>query len=386
MRTAGGALEEAKGAQRRVAPFMLAALASLLLGLWAGLARIGWELPEADASLMLRHGGLMVVGFVATLIAVERAVAVRSPIAFAAPALSAAAGIVLITGVSDRLPPALAAAAGVAYSLNVAVLLYEHRQPVMALSLVGGVCLAIAGVVWWDGGSVRTVVPWWMAFLVFTIAAERLEIIRFQRFSTPAVVFGGAVLVLALTGPVMTLWQLDAGVRILGIALLVEPLWLVQRDVARRTLRTDGLARFAATGVLTAYAWLAASGAMLLAWGLEPGLHYDAVLHAFFIGFVFTAIIAHEPIIVPAVTGLRFVYTPALYLPLILLTGTLALRIAADLGEWADLRRWSAMVQAVAITLFLLLSAASLVIGARIQTQRSRSPRQQPAKLHRTET
>lgn len=365
---------------------MLAALASLLLGLWAGLARIGWELPEADASLMLRHGGLMVVGFVATLIAVERAVAVRSPVAFAAPALSAAAGIVLITGASDRLPPALAAAAGVAYSLNVAVLLYEHRQPVMALSLVGGVCLAIAGIVWWDGGGLRTVVPWWMAFLVFTIAAERLEIIRFQRFSTPAAAFGGAVLLLALAGPIMTLWQLGAGVRVLGVALLVGPLWLVQRDVARRTVRTDGLARFAAAGVLTAYAWLAASGAMLLIWGLEPGLRYDAVLHTFFIGFVFTAIIAHEPIIVPAVTGLRFVYTPALYLPLVLLTGTLAVRIAADLGEWADLRRWSGMVQAVAITLFLLLSAASLVMGRRSQTQRSRPPRPQPAELHHTET
>src|SRR5690606_28567375 len=103
-------------------------------------------------------------------------------------------------------------------------------------------------------------------------------------------------------------------------------------------------------------------------------------------GFVFTAIIAHEPIIVPAVTGLRFVYTPALYLPLVLLTGTLAVRIAADLGEWADLRRWSGMVQAVAITLFLLLSAASLVMGRRSQTQRSRPPRPQPAELHHTET
>jgi hypothetical protein len=123
------------------------------------------------------------------------------------------------------------------------------------------------------------------------------------------------------------------------------------------------VARFAATGVLLACAWVVVSGAMLLAWGLEPGLRYDAVVHAFFIGFVFTAIMAHEPIIAPAVTGLRFVYTPALYLPLLLLDGTLVARVAADLGEWSEVRRWSGMIQAVTICLFLLLSAGSLAVG-----------------------
>lgn len=363
LRGRGGATEAARGAQRRVAPFMLIALASLLVGLWAGLARLGWELPEADASLMLRHGGLMVVGFVTTLIAVERAVAVRSLVAFLAPALSAAAGFILIAGGPSQFPPALAAAAGVAYSLNVAVLLYRHRQLAMAVSLAGSICLAVSGVVWWDGGGLRTVVPWWMAFLVLTIVSERLEIILFHRFSRRDVALGSAALALGLIGPLITLWEVDAGVRILGAALLLAPFWLVHRDVARRTVRTEGVARFAAAGILTAYAWLAASGAFMLVWALEPGLHYDAVVHAFFIGFVFTAIIAHEPMIAPSVTGLRFAYTPLLYLPLILLDGALIVRIVADLGEWGDVRRWSGMVQAVAIVLFLMLSAASLVMG-----------------------
>jgi hypothetical protein len=160
----------------------------------------------------------------------------------------------------------------------------------------------------------------------------------------------------------------------MGVALLIGPLWLVRRDIARRTVRTEGLARFAAAGVLTAYAWLAVSGAMLLAWGLEPGLRYDAVVHAFFIGFVFTAIIAHEPIIAPAVTGLRFAYTPVLYLPLVLLNGALVVRVAADLGEWDEVRRWSGMVQALTLCLFLVLSVASLAIG-RVTTAR-KSPGQ----------
>jgi hypothetical protein len=117
---------------------------------------------------------------------------------------------------------------------------------------------------------------------------------------------------------------------------------------------------------------------MLLIWGLEAGLHYDAVIHAFFIGFIFTVIIAHEPIIAPAVTGLPFVYTPVLYVPLSLLNGALVARITADLGDWSEARQWAGMVQAVAITLFLLLSAASVLMGSRGSANRLRRGRINP--------
>jgi hypothetical protein len=242
-------------------------------------------------------------------------------------------------------------------------LLWRFRQPALAGSLGGAVCLLVAGIVWWDGGGFRTVVPWWMAFLVLTIVAERLELIRFQRFTKPATVTAAVLLMGLFVALAVTLLEADVGVRLLGAVFLLAPAWLVRRDIAHRTIRADGLARFAAAGVLTAYAWLVVAGVMLLAWGLEPGLRYDAVVHAFFIGFVFTAIIAHEPIIVPAVTGLRFKYTPALYLPLVLLDGALVARIVADMSEWGDVRRWAAMVQAIAILLFLGLTAASLVTG-----------------------
>ncbi|HEX5141244.1 MAG TPA: hypothetical protein VFX19_09885 [Dehalococcoidia bacterium] len=384
LRDAAGAIGRPTGAQRRVGPFMLAALAALLVGLWAGLARIGWDLPEAGSDLMLRHGGLMVVGFVATLIAVERAVAVQSVVAFTAPALSAAAGVALIVDAPDQAAPALASASGVAYVLNIAVLLQRFRQPALAVSLAGGVCLLVAGVVWWDGGGLQTVVPWWMAFLVLTIVAERLELIKFQRFTPFALLTGIGLLAAVMVALVLTLFEVDDGVRLMGVAFLLGPFWLVRRDIAHRTIRTEGIARFSAAGVLTAYAWLVVTGAMLLAWGIEPGLRYDAVVHACFIGFVFTAIIAHEPIIVPAVTGLRFTYTPALYLPLLLLNGGLVARVAADLAEDNEVRRWAGMVQAIAILLFLAISAASLFAGSLRRSSLSRPRTGSSAqKLHR---
>ncbi|MCA9645628.1 MAG: hypothetical protein KC492_33285, partial [Myxococcales bacterium] len=107
--------------------------------------------------------------------------------------------------------------------------------------------------------------------------------------------------------------------------------------------------------------------------GITGGLDYDAVIHAFFIGFVFGAIIAHEPIIAPSVTGLRFVYSPLLYLPLAILDGALLLRVGADFAESSEPRRWAGMIQALAIILFLMLSAGSVVAG-RLQGKSTSRP------------
>ena len=365
-RPGGDTMERTAAMQRRVAPFLLIAIASLVVGLWAGLARIGWELPQSDASLMLRHGGLMVVGFVATIIAIERAVAVRTLPAFAAPAFSAAAGFALLIDAPATVPPALATASGVAYSVNAGVLLQRHRMPPFALLLGGAVCLAVAGVVWWDGGGVQRVVPWWMAFLVLTIVAERLEIIRFQRFSRGAMALGLLALALLVVGPALSLAEPSAGARLLGVGLVLTTLWLLPRDIARRTVHTDGLTRYAATGVLMAYAWLLVTGLLLLSGGLTGGgVGYDAVIHAFFIGFVFSAIFAHGPIILPAVTGLPMHFTALFFLPLVALEGGLIVRIAADVAGAPGPRRWAGMVQAIAIVAFFVLSALHTAVGVR---------------------
>lgn len=326
-----------RSAQLRARPGMAIALASLLLGMWAGLARIGWQLPGVDGALMLRHGGLMVVGFVATVISIERAVAVRSAVAFAAPVLSAACGLALIFALAPAIAPLLAALAGAAYTLNMLVLLRRHGTLPLAAMCLGGLCLAASGVVWWHAGAVSTVVPWWVAFLTLTIAAERLELLRFQRISTAGLAHGALASLLLLLGPVVSLMQPETGAQLLGV------------------------------GLAAGYAWLAVSGVLLALGGLSTGgLLRDATIHAFFIGFVFSAIMAHEPIIAPSVTGLGFAYTPLLYAPLVLLEGALVARVGADLALLAEVRRWSGLVQVTAILLFLALSAGS-VLRARHQ-------------------
>ena len=62
---------------RLIMPFVVLAL---LAALWAGLLRLGWRLPPLQPQLAGAHGPLMVVGFLGTLIALERAVALRKAV------------------------------------------------------------------------------------------------------------------------------------------------------------------------------------------------------------------------------------------------------------------------------------------------------------------
>src|SRR5450759_144462 len=67
---------------------LLFSLLALVAGLWAGLLRLGWLLPGLQSSLPGTHGPLMVSGFLGSLIAVERVVALQKRWMFAAPLLT----------------------------------------------------------------------------------------------------------------------------------------------------------------------------------------------------------------------------------------------------------------------------------------------------------
>ena len=120
------------------------------------------------------------------------------------------------------------------------------------------------------------------------------------------------------------------GYPLLGLALLALVGWLAGHDVARRTIRSTGLARFVAGCLLAGYGWLAVAGACWLLGGAAPdGPRYDAVVHAVFLGFTLSMIMAHAPVILPAVLRRPLPYHPAMIAPAALLHGSLALRLWA---------------------------------------------------------
>src|SRR5690606_18142896 len=124
------------------------------------------------------------------------------------------------------------------------------------------------------------------------------------------------------------LWP-TAGGRLLGVALVLLTAWLVRHDVARRLVRTSGLPRFAAAALLLGYAWLAVAGIGLALLGspASSAAGYDIVVHATFLGFAMSMILAHAPVILPAVLRVRLPYNAVMWAPLLLLHATLLGRV-----------------------------------------------------------
>lgn len=335
-------------------PLMALAMIALLGALWSGLLRLGWTLPPLQLTRPMAHGPLMVCGFLGTLISLERAVALGRPWAYAAPLLTGLGGLLLVLGLGGPTGPALVTAGSTTLAVIFGVFLRMQNERFAQVMALGAGAWLIGNVMWLGGAPVFTVVPWWMGFLILTIAGERLELSRMLMHAPSVQRQFLAVAALLAVGLVATTGVPNWGWRLTGIALIALSAWLSRYDVARYTIRQHGLTRYIAACLLSGYVWLGLGGALAVTYGpVTAGLDYDAVLHAVFVGFVFAMIFGHAPIIFPSVLGLSIPYRPFLYAPLVLLHGSLGMRIAGDVTGWLALRRWGGLLNAAAIVLFL---------------------------------
>jgi hypothetical protein len=293
----------------------------------------------------------MVCGFLGTLIGVERAVALGRGWPYAAPLLSALGALALIIG----WPAAgLMTLASLGLGLVFGAMLQRQAALATGVMALGVVLWLVGNVCWLAGWPLYQAVPWWAGFLVWTIAGERLELSRLLRLSRGSQ--GAFVLSLGvyLGGLGLSLWHVTAGTGLTGCGMLGLAVWLLRYDIARRTVRQKGLTRFIAVCLLCGYVWLGASGVLsVLYGGVIAGPLYDAVLHTLFLGFVFTMICGHGPIIFPAILGRPVPYHPGFYAPGVLLQASLLARVSGDLLGWAAGRQWGGLLNAGAMLLFL---------------------------------
>ncbi len=105
---------------------------------------------------------------------------------------------------------------------------------------------------------------------------------------------------------------------------------------------------------------------MLGTGGLTPGSpSYDAALHALALGFVFSMVFGHAPIIFPAVLRVAVPYHPSFYVPLALLHLSLAARLAGDAADQFEWTRIGAMGNALALVAFVVGTATAVVRSRR---------------------
>lgn len=347
-----------------VRPLLLAGVAlSLLAGIAGGLLRVGVSLPALPEATWpgqaaLAHAALMICGFLGTVIGIERAVAVKLRTAFLAPLASGAGGALLLLGQPGPGAWLGVAAAAIFTAVNIVIVRRQRAAHTWLLLVAAGAWLAGNLLFATGQGSVATL-PWWFAFLVMTIAAERLEMTRLMRRRPAAELSLQAVLVALLAGAAWSALAPVAGGLLYGAALTLLALWLAVFDIARHTVRAHGLSRYMAVCLLGGYAWLAVAG---LAWaGTALGLPLrDAALHALGLGFIVSMMMGHAPVILPAIARVKLQFGAFFYVPLAVLHLSLLLRLVAGMAG-DPLRSTGALLNAAAIALF-----AATIAGAAI--------------------
>ena len=348
-------------------PLMAMGMLSLMAALWGGVQRLGWDLPTLSVSLPVHHGPLMVGAFLGTVIGLERAVALGHRWGYLGPLLTGLGGILMITGVA---PLVIAQALIVTGSLMLSLVFVAFMQRQFHWFLIimglGALSWLIGNLLWLQGGTVYDAVWWWMGFLLLTIAGERMELGRMLFLSQGKQMLMLTCVAISIAGMLLTLMDTDWGVRLLGVGMITSALWLGRFDVARRTVRQSGLTRFIAVNLLAGYFWLAVSGLLLLVHGTDfSGLRYDAVLHTFFLGFVFSMIFGHAPVIFPAVLGRGMLYRPAFYIHVVLLHLVLLLRVGGGLATEMAARNVGGLLSAVTLVVFVLNTVLAIRAHAR---------------------
>lgn len=342
----------------------LAVVTGMVVGALTGLSRAGLSFGGLPA--VAAHGPLFALGFLGTVIGMERAVALKRPWAWLVPGVSAAAIAGLILEFPTVIPATLLTVGGLGLG---AVFVVAHRiQPELHIRVMaaGAACWVLGAAGLLLGLEVFELVPAMAGFLVLTILGERLELARFIGVSRRSRRWLLAATALVVAGAMFSLWDVGAGALVSGIGLMAAATWLARNDVAKRTVKIPGVTRYMAAALLAGYAWLAVAGVIWTVSGLTPGtFSYDAAVHVVFLGFVFSMVFAHAPIIVPALTGMAVPYQRWFWVPLSVLHASLLVRVFGDLSEQADVRRLGGIWNAIAIALFAAVLVSALVQGRR---------------------
>ena len=360
---------------------LLLAGASLLAGLNFAAVRLGAWAPVDSTELALRHGIIMVFGFLGTAIGLERAVSAQKLWGYAAPMLSGAGALLAAFG-APRL------VCGTSMSLGMLTLcglygLFLHRQWAGAttIELAGAVSALGAIVLWTSGWEVPAIVGFVLMFPVLTIIGERLELARIE-FTRPGrehLVLGLVALIVA-TLP-FTLFTPAVAFTVLGFLLAALTLAMFTFDVARKTLRATGQAQFMAAAMLTGYGWLL-TGALIWTLGgnVQAGFLYETLIHSITLGFTLSMIFAHAPIIIPAIAHRSIPLHPVLWVALALLHLGLIIRFVFGAArQIAFLWQWGGALN-IMTTLLFVLSVLSLA-GVRPWWIRHKKRAAQPQRI-----
>lgn len=334
-------------------------LFSLLLGIVGGWIRIGHTdiIVEGTAA---NHGLLMVGGFLGTLISLERAMVMKHRLWLAVPSMSGLSMLVILFLEWSTFGKSMLLAS----SIGLIVIMYlqsvRHPEIYQYVMSVGAVSWMLGNFMLLYTDLLPSAVPWWIGFILFTIVGERLELSKF--LPTPKMAKNALVWLLAFFFVGMWLPFHGLGNWLMGASVIFISFWLLHYDMAKIASKKENQFKYIGVGLRIGYIWLTLHG-IILCFMESHAMHYDLYLHTFFLGFTFSMIWTHAPIILPMVLNIRHnPYHPVLWFPWGVFQLTLIGRIAFSILSLNDLRQIFGVINGWSILFMFVLMATITIV------------------------
>ena len=329
-----------------VLPFVLV---SLILGIFAGLFRMGWIIPIGEVAG--EHGALMVGSFLGTLICLERIVALKKKWLYVIPIISGLSLVFFL--MNEQLPAFILLSLGSLGLIYIYIdLISRFKEYYFYIMMVGAISWAVGNIIMIVNPFYPSAAPWWIAFILLTVFGERLELSKFlpqTRKKKQTMIVAISIFFLGLLIPYHAI-----GKYVTGAGIILMAIWLLNYDIARKSAKSKGMHRYTGSLLMVGYLWMIICGVLMIV-DLKSLFNYDAMLHAFFLGFTFSMIFAHAPIIFPGVAGLSIKpFHNSLFIWAVLLQLTLILRITFGLMMDSGLRKVFGMANGIVILLFFV--------------------------------
>ena len=340
------------------------ALLALLVGIIAGWQRASWSIPVSN--IAADHGALMTGSFIGTLICLERSIVHPCKWWRWLPVINGSSAILFLIH-----EPRLAYALLIAGSAGLLILMCYYFRLSVSLS---NILLVMGAFAWLTGNLVLfnqyaypSALKWWILFLLWTVLGERLELSRMLPVSDTKKWTLYLILCANIAGVFLPFhWS---GNELFAASLLAIAIWLLAFDMSRRSLKYPGQHRYIATWLVTGYGWLAVTAAWMI-FRPDAPFAYDAVIHSFFLGFVFAMIFGHVPIIFPGIFKINIsLYHPSFFLIFYLFQSALILRIAGDAAGRVEWRKWGILFNGIFLLVFF--AANIILIVNRLKQKRN---------------
>ena len=318
----------------------LSFLLAVITGIWRAALTRGFLLSPIP-EWWPPHGHLMIGGFLATLIMFERMVALRIHFLIWVPYSYALTAIFLHTGWWPLRVVHFAALAGWLWHCRKAIQVFHNKEKPLVESVA---YLTLSLALNYPGGlpASPTVSLAALSFPVAAIAVERLELsLQFQRKGSRAILWG---LILWCILWISSVWTAFPPLNLMGFLTLLLFVGITCFDTALRRspqLLTGGLHSFLRVALYVAYGWLLLSSLAMILWNrLEGAIAKDLVFHLIGLGFIFSMILAHAPIILASTLGKLPPLKPA-WVPFVLFQAMTVLRAVGDLSVSHSVSFWT---------------------------------------------